>query len=201
MFAIVAGAPALGVPVTVNATCPPDAMSTSWSIDPAPGGGARPGDGRARPGDLAEDCRDGVLTRAPVTASGPLLVTVTVNTSGWPITKLLPVAVFVTTRSARAATAVEAVAVLLARFGSAVDDATEAALTSVPAAPAVTAIWIEALEPLASEAVVQVTTFPASEQAQPAPAAEPKFTPAGSVSVTTTFCAVSGPLLVASPCT
>src|SRR3954453_20491748 len=103
-------------------------------------------------------------------------------------------AVFVTTRSACAVTAVVAVEVLLPGLGSAVADETDAELASAPAALAGPAICTGALAPLASEAIVQGTTAPAAEHAQPAPFAETRVTPAGRLSTSTASCAASGPV-------
>ena len=196
VFAIVVGEPAAGVPFTVKTTRPPAAMSTTWSTAPVPLAAQVPETAAQVHVTPLRFAGTASCTRAPLTASGPLFATVTVKTSGWPITKVLPLAVFVNARSARADTVVEAVAVLLARFGSEVAEPTEAAFTWVPGAAAVTTTWIGALAPLASVGVEHVTTLPASAHDQPAPAAETKVTPAGSVSVTTTFDAASGPLFV-----
>ena len=107
--------------------------------------------------------------------------------------------VFAMARSALGVTVVVAVALLFARFGSAVVLATAAVLLRLPAwfgAVTVTVI-AGAVVSAASVASVQVTeTLPLFEHDQPVPVADAKVTPAGSVSVTVRFAASEGPLLV-----
>jgi len=99
-------------------------------------------------------------------------------------------------RSAEAVTVVVTVEVLLAGFGSAVVEDTDAVFDSVPAcAGAVTTTVINgAVAPVATVALVHVTdTLPALTHTQPVPDADTKLTPAGNVSVTDTPPASDGP--------
>ena len=106
--------------------------------------------------------------------------------------------VLVMARSAEAVTWVDADAVLLEAFGSGSLPLMVAVLVMVPAvAGAVTLIVIVALAPDASEPTAQVTVPEALVQVPWEELAEPKVTPAGRVSVTTTPVAGLGPLLVA----
>jgi hypothetical protein len=102
-------------------------------------------------------------------------------------------------RSALAPTVVVMDAMLLARFGSAVVAPTVAVLPTIPAwAGAVTAIVIGAAAPSARLAIVQVTTWPAFEQAQPVPLALTNTTVGSSESVMVIVLAVLGPPFVTS---
>src|SRR5438034_6834687 len=101
-------------------------------------------------------------------------------------------------RSAEAATTVDAVAVLLAVFGSPRDELTCAVLLIVPAlGGAVTTIVIGlAGVPDASVKLYVHVTVPAENvQLQFVPVAETNVTPAGSESMTVIPDAVSGPAL------
>jgi hypothetical protein len=105
---------------------------------------------------------------------------------------------FTMERSACATTAVVALDVLFAGFGSGVVAVTAAVLTADPPwAGAVTAtVMVGADAPLASEGRVQVTdTLPEFVQVQPVPVADTNVTPAGRVSVTDTLAAAAGPAL------
>ena len=109
--------------------------------------------------------------------------------------------VFTTERSAEAVTAVTALAVSFAGFGSVVVLETVAVFVSVPAwAGAVTTtVMVGAAAAVASAATVHVTdTFPAFEHVHPVPDADTNVTPAGSVSVTETPAASDGPKLLTS---
>ena len=101
-------------------------------------------------------------------------------------------------RSADAVTPVVTDEELLATFGSAVVDATDAVFVSEPAcAGAVTVTVITgAVAPVPRAARVQVTeTLPVFEHTHPVPVADTNVTPAGNVSVTVRFAASDGPLL------
>ena len=106
-----------------------------------------------------------------------------------------------TLKSAEAVTLVVTLAVLFAMFGSGVVAAIDAVLVRVEAfAGAVTTMVKVVEEPVAQAARVQVTeVLPALVQVQPPLEALTltKVTPAGRVSVTVTFAAFDGPLLLA----
>ena len=107
--------------------------------------------------------------------------------------------VLVRARSADPVTPVEVDEVLFAGFGSAVVEDTDAVFVNDPAcAGAVTTtVMVGAVTPDATDPTVQVTdTFPVLEHTHPGPAADTNVTPAGSVSVTSTFAASEGPLLL-----
>ena len=111
----------------------------------------------------------------------------------------VPGPVLVRERSAEAVTVVLATEVLLAPFGSAVVEDTDAVLVSVVAwAGAVTTtVMVGAVDPVTSAGRVQVTeTLPVLVQVQPVPVAETKVTPAGRVSPTDSVAASDGPLFV-----
>src|SRR5262245_53235247 len=97
-------------------------------------------------------------------------------------------------RLATAVIVVDSVSVLSPGSLSASGAPTVAALLTVPpSAGAVTSIVIGGAAPTASAGRVHVTVWPALPQVQPVPAALTYATPAGSVSVTVTLVAGSGP--------
>jgi hypothetical protein len=100
-------------------------------------------------------------------------------------------------RSAPGSTTVCTLASLLALTGSETLDATLALFVIVPAVGGVTVIVEVALAPLASVPREHVTVPDCSEQLPWDALAEPKVTPAGSVSVRVTALALEGPSLVA----
>ena len=100
--------------------------------------------------------------------------------------------------SADAVTVVTAEEELLPLIGSGVALETVAPLVNVVACAGAetTIVIVGAVAPAASAARVQDTdTFPVFVQAQPGPVADPKVTPAGSVSVTNNDAASDGPPL------
>jgi hypothetical protein len=128
-------------------------------------------------------------------SDGPLLWTTRLYVTVPPaVTE--PGPVLMIDRSADAVTVVATVEVLLAGFGSAVVEDTDAVLDSAAAcAGAVTTTVINgAVAPVANVALVHVTdTLPALVHTQPVPDADTNVTPAGSVSVTDTLPASDGP--------
>src|SRR5258707_17584 len=97
-------------------------------------------------------------------------------------------------RSALGVTVVTVEAVLLASDGSAVAALTLAVSVIAPAAAgAVVSIVIGGAAPVARLAIVQVTSCPVAEHAQPVPLALTNVTPGGRVSVTLTLVAALGP--------
>jgi hypothetical protein len=88
---------------------------------------------------------------------------------------------------------VETVAVLLAAFSSVWSAVTLTELFAVPLAVGITTIVKSAASPDTSFAMLQVTTRLACEQDPALMLADPKFIPEGSVSVSTTLVASSGP--------
>ena len=107
----------------------------------------------------------------------------------------VPTMVAATPLQRRGLTAVPSVSELLALFGSISVRLTEAVLLKVPADVGVTAIVTVAFAPLFKLPRLQVTVA-VPLQVPWLGIAETKVAPAGSVSVTTTPVAVSGPLLV-----
>ena len=104
--------------------------------------------------------------------------------------------VFTSERFADAVTVVTAEEVLFAAFGSGVAEVTVAEFVSVAASAGAvtTTVIVGAVVPVARVGRVQVTvTFPALMHVQPVPVADPKVTPAGSVSVTERLAASDGP--------
>jgi len=103
---------------------------------------------------------------------------------------------FTIDRSATDEMAVDAVSVLLAETGSAVVAAMVAVLESDPpvAVTVVVTVMFGAVVTF-KDPRVQVTTPAAWPQLHPVPVAEPKATPPGSVSVTVSPDAASGPWL------
>ena len=98
-----------------------------------------------------------------------------------------------TERSADGRTVVLWLALLFPVSGSNSVPTTVTPLTIVPGDCGVTVMLTAALEPAATDGKLQVTMLPTAEQ--PVDALT-KTTPAGRVSVTTTFVAASGPLFV-----
>jgi hypothetical protein len=135
------------------------------------------------------------VTDTAVASDGPLSVTVNAYATAPPATTVAG-PVFSSDRSADPATEVVAVEVLFPGTGSAVADDTVAEFVRVtgdPGAVTVTVI-VGAVVPVASAARVQVTeTLPTFVHVHPAPDAETKVTPAGSVSRTDSDAASEGP--------
>jgi hypothetical protein len=133
------------------------------------------------------------VTAIDVAAEGPALETLSVYVIGWPGQTAAGAPLCVTDMSALAKTVDVVEAPLLAADGSLVDEVTDAMFVIAPAADgALTTIEIGAAEATPSEGSVQVTG-PAPLQLQPAPDAETKEAPAGSVSVTVSELACEGP--------
>ena len=136
------------------------------------------------------------VTATLAASDGPAFATVSVYPTV-PAATTVAGPVFAIDRSARAVTPVDAVAVLLPAFGSAVAaDTTAVSVSEAAWAGAVTVtVIVGAVAPVASEALVHVTdTLPLLTHDQPVPVALTKVMPAGSVSVTDTAVASEGPL-------
>src|SRR5262249_26348686 len=135
---------------------------------------------------------------------GPALLTVTVYVTFWPCSTGFGEAVLVTPRLAPS-TVVVCVAELLALFGSAVLLATVAVLGMVEPGVALaftfTTSWNVAIPPFTNVGLLQDSVPPlptgGGEQVKGGPdncPAETNVVVAGTVSVSCTFCAASGPL-------
>ena len=138
------------------------------------------------------------ITDRLAASEGPLFTTTSEYATDPPATTSAG-PVLVIARSAEAVTMVFATDVLLAGFGSAVVEDTDAVFDSDPAwfGAVTTIVIVGAVAPVASDGRVQVTdTFPTFEHVHPVPAADTNVTPAGSVSATDRFAASEGPLSV-----
>ena len=133
------------------------------------------------------------LTVTFVAGSGPAFDTVIVYVKFCVLLTGFGSEVFVTEMSADGRTVVSCEALLFSVFGSNSGPVTETLFVIVPVLCGVTTTVTTALEPEAIDAMLHVTMPPAAEH--PVDALT-KTTAAGSVSVTTTFVAVSGPLFV-----
>ncbi len=145
----------------------------------------------------------GSLTWTVLAVFGPLLVTVMVYVSAFPVRTGLGEPVFARERSAGAGavTLVEAVPLLLAGFGSVTEEDATAVLVSVEPAEAVTLTTIETrtVEPdgMVPRLKVTVPLVPTAGPVQlPAGAQETKVVPLGIESLTITPVAGSGPPLL-----
>jgi hypothetical protein len=128
--------------------------------------------------------------------AGPLLVTVIVYVKLAPKVMVPAEASFVTIKSAAELTVVVAVAELLAGVGSGSVAVTVAVFDSIAAAVGVTTMVMVALPLFTIPPRLQVTVPAPCVQTGPVGVTETKVTPAGRVSVSTTFVASRGPALL-----